>query len=341
MNISHILSMAGGLALFLYGMHVLGEGLAKLSGGKMEAVLSKMTDNLFKCVLLGAGTTAVIQSSSATTVMVVGFVNSGIMQLKQAVGIIMGANIGTTITSWLLSLSGIESDHLLLKMLKPESFSPLLAVAGVFLLMFCKSESRKTVGSILSGFAILLIGLNTMSSAMAPLRDIPEFTNLLVAFSHPLAGLLAGTILTAVIQSSSASVGILQALCMTGALPYSAVLPIIMGQNIGTCVTALLSSVGGSTNAKRAACIHLYFNLIGTAVFMTGFYAIHAVWPFAAFDEMATPAGIAALHSLFNITAAAILLPFSKQLVSLACLTIPGKRSAKLRGSRLRGMNTP
>lgn len=326
MDLLSIFTMIGGLALFLYGMHILGEGLAKVSGGRMEAILSKMTDSPLKGVLLGAGATAIIQSSSATTVMVVGFVNSGIMQLRQAVGIIMGANIGTTITSWILSLSGIESGNLFVKLLKPEAFSPILAMVGVILLMFCKSERKKDVGTILLGFAILMFGMDTMSSAVEPLRNIPAFTNLFVAFSNPIVGMIAGTILTAIIQSSSASVGILQALCITGAIPYSAVLPIIAGQNIGTCITALLSSIGASTNAKRAAFIHLYFNVIGTAVFMVGFYIIHYISPFDFLEQTATPSGIAVTHSFFNIFATLILLPFSYQLVKLASISVREKK---------------
>ena len=325
MDLLSILTMIGGLALFLYGMHILGEGLAKLSGGRMESILSKMTDSPLKGVLVGAGATAVIQSSSATTVMVVGFVNSGIMQLKQAVGIIMGANIGTTITSWILSLSGIQSDNIFVTLLKPEAFSPILAMVGIIFLMFCNSERKKDLGTILIGFAILMFGMDTMSSAVEPLKNIPSFTNLFVAFSNPLVGMIAGTILTAVIQSSSASVGILQALCITGAIPYSAVLPIIAGQNIGTCITALLSSIGASTNAKRAAFIHLYFNVIGTVVFMVGFYIIHYITPFDFLEQTATPAGIAVTHSFFNIFATIILLPFSYKLVTLASISVPDK----------------
>lgn len=328
MDLLSIFTMIGGLALFLYGMHLLGEGLAKVSGGRMEAILSKMTDSPLKGVLLGAGATAVIQSSSATTVMVVGFVNSGIMQLRQAVGIIMGANIGTTITSWILSLSGIESNNLFVKLLKPEAFSPILGMVGVILLMFCKSERKKDVGTILLGFSILMFGMDTMSSAVEPLRNIPAFTNLFVAFSNPIVGMIAGAILTAIIQSSSASVGILQALCITGAIPYSAVLPIIAGQNIGTCITALLSSIGASTNAKRAAFIHLYFNVIGTAVFMVGFYIIHYISPFDFLENAATPSGIAVTHSFFNIFATIILLPFSYQLVKLASISVRDKEAA-------------
>lgn len=317
--------MIGGLAFFLYGMHLLGEALAKTSGGKMEALLARMTDNPFKGVLLGAAVTAVIQSSSATTVMVVGFVNSGLMQLEQAVGIIMGANIGTTITSWFLSLAGIESSHILLILLKPETFSPLLAMAGILFLMSGKSDKKKNAGSILLGFSILMAGMSTMSSALKPLGDIPAFTSLFLRFSNPVMGILAGAILTALIQSSSASVGILQALCMTGAIPYSAVLPIIMGQNIGTCVTALISSIGAKPNAKRAAFIHLYFNLIGTVLFMSTFYIIHAVLPFGFLEQASSPAGIAMLHSCFNLFSTFFLLPFSGKLVRLSQISVPAK----------------
>ncbi len=328
MNLFNLFTMVGGLAFFLYGMHLLGEGLSKLSGGKMEAILTRMTSHPLKGVVLGAGATAIIQSSSATTVMVVGFVNSGIMQLRQAVGIIMGANIGTTITSWFLSLTGIESDNFFIMLLKPTSFSPILAIVGVFLLMFGKSGQKKDVGGILLGFSILMFGMDTMSSAMKPLKDVPQFTNLFVAFSNPLMGMIAGTLLTAVIQSSSASVGILQALCATGAIPYSAVLPIIMGQNIGTCITALISSVGANVNAKRAAFIHLYFNVIGTAVFMFGFYAVNFFAPFSFLEQAATPAGIALVHSCFNILATVVLLPFSNRLVELARASVPERDGA-------------
>ena len=339
MSIFHIFTMLGGLAFFLYGMHLLGEGLSRLSGSKMEAILTRMTDHPVKSVLLGAGTTAVIQSSSATTVMVVGCVNSGIMQLRQAVGVIMGANIGTTITSWLLSLSGVESDHFLLTLLKPETFSPVLGAVGVVLFLFCKSERKKEIGSILLGFSILMFGMNTMSGAMKPLKDVPAFTQLFLMFSNPVMGMLAGAVLTAVIQSSSASVGILQALCATGAIPFSAVLPIIMGQNIGTCVTALLSSIGASANAKRAAFIHLYFNMIGTALFMPVFYTGHLFFTFSFLEQAATPAGIAAAHSCFNILATAVLLPFSSRLVELARRSVPDKRPLGAKTGRYAGMN--
>lgn len=322
MNFFDLLTMVGGLALFLYGMNLLGEGLSKLSGGRLERILEKLTNNPFKAVLVGAGVTAVIQSSSATTVMVVGFVNSGIMKLEQAVGIIMGANIGTTITSWILSLAGIDSSSFFVQLLKPTSFSPILAIIGVAMLMFSHKDKQKDIAAILVGFAVLMFGMDTMSSAVKPLADVPEFTSILTRFSNPILGMLAGVVLTAVIQSSSASVGILQALCMTGAVGYGAAVPIIMGQNIGTCVTAMLSGIGASKNAKRAALVHLYFNIIGTVIFMVGFYAINAVRPFPFLQEAATPFGIAMVHSTFNIVATICLLPFSKGLVRLACLTI-------------------
>lgn len=322
MSVFDILTMVGGLALFLYGMEVMGNGLSKASGGRMERILEKMTDNIFKAVLLGAGVTAVIQSSSATTVMVVGFVNSGIMKLSQAVGVIMGANIGTTVTSWLLSLTGIQGDNFILTLMKPSSFSPILAVIGVGFLMFSKNEKKKDIGTIMIGFTVLMFGMETMSDAVKPLADVPEFANILLMFKNPLLGMLAGLVLTAVIQSSSASVGILQSLCVTGAVSYGAAIPIIMGQNIGTCVTALLSSIGASKNAKRTAFVHLYFNIIGTAIFMILFYTLNAFMHFDFIDNMANPAGIAVIHSVFNIFATAILLPFHRGLEKLATLTV-------------------
>ena len=322
MDFFSILTMLGGLALFLYGMQVMGDGLAKISGGKLEKILENLTSSKLRAVLLGLGVTAVIQSSSATTVMVVGFVNSGIMKLTQAVGIIMGANIGTTVTAWILSLAGIESNNFFMSLLKPSSFAPILALIGIVLLMFTKNSRKKDIGAILVGFAVLMFGMDTMSAAVKPLADVPEFTNLLLAFSNPIAGVLAGTVLTAIIQSSSASVGILQALCGTGAVPYSAAFPIIMGQNIGTCVTALLSAIGANKNAKRAAMIHLYFNIIGTVVFLSVFYILNAAVQFPFMDAMATPAAIAVTHSVFNVTATLLLLPFSNLLVKLACMTI-------------------
>ena len=326
MDLFSILTLIGGLALFLYGMNAMGDGLAKVSGGKLEKILENLTSNPIKAVLLGAGVTAVIQSSSATTVMVVGFVNSGIMKLSQAVGVIMGANIGTTITSWILSLTGIQSDNFIIQMFKPTSFSPVLAIVGVIFILFINDSKKKDIGTIFIGFAILMYGMDMMSSAVKPLAEVPEFTNLLLKFSNPLLGVIAGALLTAVIQSSSASVGILQALCLTGAVPFSAAIPIIMGQNIGTCITAILSAIGAKKNAKRAAAVHLYFNLIGTVIFMTVFYLINAVVGFSFFHQAATPAGIAVIHSVFNVTATIILLPFAKGLEKLACLTIRDKK---------------
>lgn len=337
MDIFNVLTMLGGLALFLYGMHIMGDGLAKVSGGRLEEILEKFTSKPITAVLLGAGVTAVIQSSSATTVMVVGFVNSGIMKLSQAVGIIMGANIGTTITSWILSLTGIEGDGFLLRMLKPSSFSPILAIIGVFLLLFAKSMKKKDVGTILAGFAILMTGMDTMSGAVKPLAEVEEFTNLFLLFgNNPVLGVIAGAILTAVIQSSSASVGILQALCKTGSVSYSSALPIIMGQNIGTCVTALLSAIGANKNAKRAACVHFYFNLIGTVVFMAAFYIINAIQPFVFMEDAVGTTGIAVIHSCFNVAATLILLPFRNALEKLATLTIHDVQEEEVRdGLRL------
>ena len=322
MDIFSVLTMVGGLALFLYGMQVMGDGLAKVSGGKLERILENLTSNPIKAVLLGAGVTAVIQSSSATTVMVVGFVNSGIMKLNQAVGIIMGANIGTTVTSWILSLSGLQGDNVFVKLCKPSSFSPLLAVIGVIFLLFIKDEKKKDIGAIMVGFAVLMFGMETMSDAVKPLANVPEFTGILTAFSNPVLGMIAGAVLTAIIQSSSASVGILQALCVTGAVSYGVAIPIIMGQNIGTCVTALLSSIGATKNAKRAAMVHLYFNIIGTVVFMVLFYTVNAVVGFSFLGTATNSAGIAVIHSLFNVFATMLLLPFGKGLEKLACLTI-------------------
>ena len=327
MDIFGVLNMIGGLSLFLYGMSVMGNGLSKMAGGKLEKILEKLTTKRILAVLLGAGVTAVIQSSSATTVMVVGFVNSGIMKLSQAVGIIMGANIGTTITSWMLSLTGIEGSTIWLKLLKPSSFSPVLAAIGIIFIMTSREESKKKdAGGILLGFAILMFGMETMSGAVSGLADNPSFTKIMTAFSNPMIGMAVGAILTAIIQSSSASVGILQALCATGAVQYSVALPIIMGQNIGTCVTSIISSIGANKNARRAAMIHLYFNLIGTTLFMIVFYTINIFVDFAFLGESANVAGIAIIHSLFNIGAAIVLFPFSDLLVRLSEITISDRK---------------
>lgn len=328
MDIFSAISFLGGLAFFLYGMSMLGDGLSRASGGKMEKILEKLTSSRLKAVLLGAGVTAVIQSSSATTVMVVGFVNAGIMKLSQAVGLIMGANIGTTATSWILSLTGIEGSNFFLKMLKPTSFAPLLAIVGAFILMFAKSEKKKNVATIMVGFAILMSGMSAMSSAVEPLAEVPEFGQILVKFANPVAGVLAGMIITAVIQSSSASVGILQALCATGNVTYGLAIPIIMGQNIGTCITAIMSAIGANKNAKRAAAIHLYFNLIGTVVCLVLFYGINVFVHFDFLTDAIGPANIAIIHSVFNIFTTIILLPFGDQLVKLAQLTV-GKHEEK------------
>lgn len=325
MTIFNVLSMIGGLALFLYGMHMLGDGLAKASGGRLESILEKLTKNPVIAVLVGAGVTAVIQSSSATTVMVVGFVNSGIMKLEQAVNVIIGANVGTTITAWILSLSGIESSNFVIQLFKPSSFSPILAIIGVCLITFTKKEKKQDIGTILAGFAILMIGMDTMSGAVKPLANVPEFGQILTMFSNPILGMLAGLILTAIIQSSSASVGILQALCKTGAVSYATAIPVIMGQNIGTCVTALISSIGASKDAKRAALLHLYYNIMKTSLFMVVFYAIDYFVNFAFMETSISALGVAVVHSLFNIAACIVLLPFSKFLVKMVYVTVPDK----------------
>ena len=329
MSIYSVLSMVGGLALFLYGMHMMGDQLEKISGGRLERILEKMTDKTYKGVLLGCVVTAVIQSSSAVTVMVVGFVNSGIMELSRAIGVIMGANIGTTATAWILSLTGIDGDSLIVNLLKPSSFAPVLAVIGVFLLMFSKKEKRKNIGGILAGFGILMIGMEFMSDSMSGLADNAQFTSLLLKFSNPLLGILAGMILTAVIQSSSASVGILQALSLTGTVPFATAFPIILGQNIGTCVTALISAVGTNKNAKRAAFAHLYFNIIGVILAVVLFYSANAIFDFGFMSDAVTPSQIAIVHSVFNIFSTLVLLPFTKQLEKLACKTIRDDKGKK------------
>ena len=322
MSIFNVFSLFGGLALFLFGMDTMGKALEKQAGGQLQKILSRLTDNPLKGFALGLIVTAIIQSSSATTVMVVGFVNSGIMQLHQAIGIIMGSNVGTTVTSWLLSLSGLEGDTLLIQMLKPSSFSPLLAFIGILLYM-CRSERKKGIGTIFIGFAILMTGMSAMSAAVEPLENEPWFTNLFVQFSNPILGVLAGTILTAIIQSSSASVGILQALSSTGVITYGSALPIIMGQNIGTCATALISSVGTNKNARRAAMVHLYFNIIGVTIFLIGFYSLNSILHFSFVSDIIEPWGIAVVHSTFNLCTTIILLPFANVLEKLAILTIP------------------
>ena len=325
MNFFGVLNMVLGLALFLYGMHVMGESLSKVAGGRLEKILEHLTNSPAKGVALGAAVTALIQSSSATTVMVVGFVNSRIMRLSQAVYIIMGANIGTTVTSWLLSLSGISGEGFFIRMLKPENFSPILAAIGIIMILFVKNSKKRDVGSIFIGFAILMVGMHTMSNAVEPLAKVPEFTSILTTFSNPVLGILAGAVFTAIIQSSSAAVGILQALCLSNAITFGTALPIIMGQNIGTCVTTLISSIGASKNAKRAAMVHLYFNLIGTILFVGVFYAINSMVNFAFLSENATVFGVAIIHTGFNLVATAVMMPFGKYIEKLAVLTIKEK----------------
>lgn len=322
MDIFSFITLFGGLALFLYGMNLMSAGLEKLAGGKLEGILKKMTASPVKSLFLGIGITAVIQSSSAVTVMLVGLVNSGIMELSGTAGVIMGSNIGTTVTAWILSLIGIDSDNVWVRLLKPESFSPVLALVGILLMMTAKTSRKKDIGSILIGFAILMYGMDFMSDSVSPLADMPEFTSMLTAFRSPLLGIVTGVVLTAVIQSSSASVGILQALSLTGGISYGMAIPIIMGQNIGTCVTALISSIGVSRNAKRVAVIHISFNIIGTALFMAAYFVVHYMAELAFLEQAISPVGVAVVHSIFNITTTLILLPFSRQLVKLAEGTI-------------------
>lgn len=323
MTFFDVLEMIGGLALFLYGMNVLGDGLKKVSGGKLEKILEKLTSTPLKGALVGAGVTAIIQSSSATTVMVVGFVNSGIMKLQQAVGIILGANVGTTVTAWLLSMQAIDGGSFIMKLMKPSSFTPILAIIGVAIIMFSKKEKKKDIATILVGFAVLMIGMDIMSSAVSGLRDVPEFTQILTMFSNPVLGMLTGLVLTVIIQSSSASVGILQALSSTGAVSFATAIPVIMGQNVGTCVTALISSVGASKDARRAALIHLYYCIVKTSTFMIGFYAIDSFVDFAFMETTIDAVGVATIHSVFNIAACIIFLPISQLFVKLAMLTVP------------------
>lgn len=318
MSIFDMLTMIGGLCLFLFGMNIMGQALERRAGGQLRIVLGKLTKNKAAGFFTGLGVTSIIQSSSATTVMVVGFVNSGIMTLKQAINVIMGANVGTTVTAWILSLGGIDSDNPIIKMLKPTSFTPLLALIGIILYMFCKSDKKHDNGLILLGFATLMFGMDTMSSAVSGLADVPEFRNIFLMFENPILGVLAGAVLTGIIQSSSASVGILQALAKTNCVSYGAAIPIIMGQNIGTCVTALLSSVGANKNAKRAAFVHLSFNVIGTIVWLTVFCIVNAVFSPILLSKSASLAGIAVAHSAFNVLCTMLLLPMTGILEKLA-----------------------
>ncbi len=326
MDLFNVISFIGGLAFFLFGMNQLSTGLETMVGGKFEKVLSKMTSNRFSALGLGAAATALVQSSSTVTVIVVGLVNSGIMTLKQSVGVIMGSNIGTTITAWILSLIGLESSNIAVKMLKPDSFAPILAFIGIIYIMFIKSPKKKNWGTILVGFGILMSGMSVMGDSVESLKDVPEFANLMVMFSNPIMGVLAGAIITAIIQSSSASVGILQSLSMTGAVPFSSALPIIMGQNIGTCVTALISSIGANKNAKRVTAVHIYFNVIGTLICLPAFLIINSFIHFEFMNQAAEPFMIAVAHTTFNIVTTVILFPFAKHIQKLAERTVKNEK---------------
>ena len=322
MDIFSVFTLCGGLAFFLFGMNTMSKSLEKMAGGKLERTLKRMTSSRLSSLLLGAGITIAIQSSSAVTVMLVGLVNSGVMQLGQTIGVIMGSNIGTTLTAWILSLSGIESGNVWVEMLKPEHFSPIVALVGILLIMVSKKQKRRDIGRILMGFSILMYGMELMSGAVSPLADMPEFSSILTAFRNPLLGVLVGAVFTGVIQSSAASVGILQALAMTGSITYGMAIPIIMGQNIGTCVTAVLSSIGVNRNAKRVAAIHISFNIIGTVVCLLLFYGVGSVIPFGFLDDRAGAVSIALCHTIFNVFTTVILLPFSSQLEKLACILV-------------------
>ena len=330
MNIFSICTLCGGLAFFLFGMHVMSQSLEKIAGGKLEATLKKMTSNPFKSLALGAGITIAVQSSSAMTVMLVGLVNSGIMQLEQTVGVIMGSNIGTTLTAWLLSTAGIESDNIAVSMLKPENFAPIVALIGIIMIMMSKQKKRQDIGTIMVGFAVLMFGMELMKNAVSPLAEMEGFSKLLVAFKNPLLSVLFGAVFTGVIQSSAASVGILQALSLTGTISYRMAIPIIMGQNIGTCVTALISSIGVNKNAKRVTVVHMSFNIIGTVVCLAVFYGLDALMHFSFVDKPIGAVEIAAVHSIFNIVTTLILLPFSGQLVKLAKKLIPDSKEAEV-----------
>ena len=327
MDLFDVLTLLGGLSLFLFGMNLMGASLEKRAGSSLKILLGKLTSRKILGFLTGMGVTAVIQSSSATTVMVVGFVNSGLLTLRQAISVIMGANVGTTVTAWILSLTGLDGDNFFVMLLKPTSFTPILALIGVVLTMMAKSDKKKDVGMILLGFAVLMFGMDTMSGAVAGLEEVPEFRNILLMFSNPVLGVLAGAGLTAIIQSSSASVGILQALSATGQVTYGAAIPIIMGQNIGTCVTAMISSVGANKNAKRAAVVHLLCNIVGTAVWLAVFYGINAVVQFSFVSHSIDQLGIAVVHTAFNILCTALLFPFSGLLEKMACRLVPDTKA--------------
>lgn len=326
MDIFSIFTLCGGLAFFLYGISIMSSGLEKIAGGRLEKILKKMTSNPLKSLVFGAGITAAVQSSSAVTVMLVGLVNSGIMKLSQAIGVIMGSNVGTTVTAWILSLSGIQSSNFFVRLLKPESFSPILALIGVVMIMASKSNRRKNIGAVFVGFAILMFGMEVMKNAMAPMADMPQFTSILTAFQNPILGVIVGTLVTAVIQSSAASIGILQALSMVGGLTYGMAVPIIMGQNIGTCVSAMLSSIGVNTSAKRVAAVHVLFNVFGVIICLSAFLLGNVIFKFDFVTNNISPFGIAVVHSIFNIATTIILFPFTKFLEKSAIALVPEKK---------------
>jgi len=329
MDIFSVFTLCGGLAFFLFGMNTMSKSLEKMAGGKLERTLKRMTSNPLSSLLLGAGITIAIQSSSAVTVMLVGLVNSGVMELGQTIGVIMGSNIGTTLTAWILSLSGIKSGNVWVNLLKPENFSPLVALVGILLIMASKKQKKRDIGRILMGFAILMYGMELMKEAVSPLQDMPEFSSILTAFNNPLLGVLVGAVFTGIIQSSAASVGILQALAMTGAVTYGMAIPIIMGQNIGTCVTAILSSIGVNRSAKRVAAVHISFNIIGTVICLFLFYGLGSFLPFTFMDDTASAVSVALCHTVFNVFTTAILLPFSKQLEKLACILVKSETKSE------------
>ena len=337
MDIFDIISLCGGLAFFLYGMHVLSSGLEKMTGGKLEAGLKKLTSNPVKSMILGAGITAAIQSSSAVTVMLVGLVNSGIMQLEQTVGVIMGSNIGTTITAWIFSLAGIESSNVFVNLLKPENFAPIIALVGIIFIM-TKSTKRKHTGSVLVGFAVLMYGMTLMKDSVAPLKDSPVFAEVITMFNNPIFGILVGMVITGIIQGSAATVGILQALSATGQITFGMAIPIIMGSNIGTCVTALISTIGANKSAKRVSVVHVAFNVIGTVFCLPIFYLLHAIFQFDFVDGPVAEVGIAVVHTVFNVVTTFLLLPFRKFLVKIANFVIKDKEGAEEEYSLVDGL---
>ncbi len=326
MDIFSIFTLCGGLAFFLYGITIMSSGLEKIAGGRLERILKKMTSNPIKSLIFGVGVTAAVQSSSAVTVMLVGLVNSGIMKLSQAIGVIMGSNIGTTVTAWILSLAGIQSSNFFVRLLKPESFSPIMAIVGVVMIMAAKSNKRKNVGAVLIGFAILMFGMEVMTDAMSPLADMPQFTHILTAFTNPILGVVVGTVVTAIIQSSAASIGILQALSMVGGITYGMAIPIVMGQNIGTCISAMLSSIGVNTNAKRVAAVHVLFNVFGVIICLSAFELGNLIFKFDFVTSSISPFGIAMVHSIFNIVTTILLFPFTKFLERSAMFVVKDKK---------------